>query len=131
MRVGFMKNRITGNKGVLGGVLGALITLTFSLGSMLLLNDFSLDFLLTIRNLPLGLIILLMAPIAGGFSAGMIGQDYARQAGLIAGVGASLVVFIAWLLFSWGAWEEVLSGLVIGFVWIFLSHLGSGFASHK
>lgn len=126
-----MKNVISSNRAVLGGVLGALITLLFSLGSMLLLYDFSLDFLLTIRNLPLGLIVLLLAPIAGGFSAGLIGHDLAHQAGLIAGIGASLVFVIAWLLFSWGSWEEVLSGLVIGFVWVFLTHLGSGFAQNK
>ena len=126
-----MKKKIPENRIILGGALGALITVAFSLGSMLLLNAFSLEFLRSIRNMPLGMIILLMAPIAGGFLAGLIGKNNARQAGLMAGIGASLVMIIAWVLISWGTWEEILSGLVIGFLWIFLSHLGSGFASPK
>lgn len=126
-----MKKRSITNRGVLGGVLGAMIALLFSLGSLLLFYDFSLGLLVSIRNMPLGLIILVLAPIAGGFSAGMIGKDDVRRAGLIARVGASSVVFITWLFISWGALDEALSGLVVGLVWIFLSYFGSSLASKK
>jgi hypothetical protein len=118
-------------KGVLGAVLGAGITLIFSLGSLLVLNNFSLERISPESNGPFGLLIVLMAPIAGGFLAGIIYQKNPRQAGLFAGIGASLVVFMAWMVISDFSWGGVLGGMVIGFVWIFISRLGGGFASHR
>jgi len=118
-------------KGVLGAVLGAAITLIFSLGSLLALNNLSLEPTAPFSNIPLGLIVTIMAPIAGGFSAGLVYHENPRQAGLFAGIGASLVVFSAWLVISGFSWAGVLGGLVIGFVWIFLSRIGGGFSSRR
>jgi hypothetical protein len=118
-------------KGVIGAVLGAGITLIFSLGSLLVLNNFSLERITPESNGPFGLLIVLMAPIAGGFLAGIFYQKNPHQAGLFAGFGASLVLLIPWLVISGFSWAGVLGGLIIGFVWIFLSRLGGGFSSHR
>lgn len=119
------------HKSVFGGLLGALITLIFSLGSLLVLNDFSAGSLAVTSPMPLGLVIMLMAPVAGGFSAGLIGHDNPHQAGLITGIGASLVILITWSVISGISWAAILGGLVISFVWIFLSRIGAGFTSSR
>ena len=115
----------------LGGVAGALVMLVFAFGSLLVINGFSLDQIAMPSNALLSLIIMLMSPIAGGFMAGLIAHEKPRQAGLLAGLMAGLLVLIAWLVMVGILWETLLSGLVVIFVWIFLSRLGAGFSTSK
>jgi hypothetical protein len=128
----FPRRDLLMNKKVgLGGVAGALVMLIFAFGSLLVFNGFSLDQIAMASNALLSLIIMLMSPIAGGFLAGLIAQQRPQQAGLLAGLAAGLVVLIAWLLLVGFSWESLLSGLVVSFVWIFLSHLGAGFSTQR
>jgi hypothetical protein len=102
--------------------------LVFALGGLLVINGFSLDQITSPSNAFLSLILMLMAPVAGGFLAGLIAQENSRQAGLLAGLMAGLVMLLAWLVMVGILWETLLSGLVLNFVWILLSRLGAGFA---
>lgn len=113
---------------VVGGVTGGVATFIFSLG-LLLLTGRSLDVTSLANNMLVSVMIMLMAPIAGGFVAGLVALSQVRQAGLLAGMGASLVVVISWLMMSAFSWEAVTSGLVIVFVWVYLSRLGAGFST--
>lgn len=115
---------------IFGGVVGALVIVAFALGSPLSLNRFSLDSI-SWNNLLLSLVVLLMAPIAGGFLAGWIGDKNPRQAGLLAGFGAGLVLLIAWSVIVGCSLEASLSAVVIGFIWVFLSRVGAGFSSTR
>lgn len=72
-----------------------------------------------------------MAPIAGGFVAGLIGRTNPPQAGLLAGLGGAFVILFSWLGIAGLSLETTLSGLVIGLLWVFLSRLGAGFSSAK
>lgn len=113
---------------LLGGLTGSILILVFSLAPLLLLNQV-LDF--TGSNLVIGSMLILLAPIAGGFTAGKISKTNPRLAGLIAGLGASLVVWIAWLFIAGISLQNMISGLVILFIWVLLARLASGFASTK
>jgi hypothetical protein len=115
----------------LGGVAGALVMMMFSFGSLVVINGFSLDQIALPSNALLSLIIMLMAPIAGGFIAGLIAQENLQQAGLFAGLIAGLTVLLAWLAMMGILWDTLLSGLVVMFVWIFLSRLGAGFSKGR
>ena len=112
-----------------GGVAGGGVTLIFALGILLIFNRFSLVFVTSTDNMLINLAAILLAPIAGGFLAGIIAVEKPRLAGLIAGLGASLFVFILWLVISGLVMESALSGLVISFVWVFLARIGAGFSS--
>jgi hypothetical protein len=112
-------------KTVLGGVVGGLVMLVFALG-ILLLSGASLGAVSLAKNLLLSMISLLISPIAGGFLAGLIGKTQAHHAGLISGLIAGLVVFVAWLVIAGFSWQSLISGLVLVLVWVFLSRLGAG-----
>jgi hypothetical protein len=116
-------------KVILGGIMGGLTTLLFSLGSLLLFNRFSLNSLYTPDNLLLNLVTMLISPFAGGFLAGLIGQSSPKRAGLLAGLGASLIIIIAWVVISGLSWSAILNGLIVGFVWVVLSRIGAGISS--
>ena len=115
----------------LAGVAGALMMLVFAFSSLLIINGFSLDQIALPSNLLRSLIIMLMSPIAVCFLAGLIAHEKFRQVGLIAGLIVGPVVLIAWLVLVGNLWETLLSGLVVMFVWIFISRLGSGFSTGR
>jgi hypothetical protein len=115
----------------LGAVFGALVMLIFAFGTLLVINGFSLDQIALPSNALFSLIIMLISPIAGGFLAGLIVHEKPRLAGFFAGLMAGLVVLIAWLVVVDFLWETLLSGLVVTFVWIFLSRLGAGFSTSR
>jgi hypothetical protein len=113
---------------VFGGVIGGILIVAFSIGLLLIFNEISVDFLSSISNVLISGIIILLAPIAGGFVAGKMGVSNPRQAGSIAGLSASLILAVSWLIFSGFNLQNLLTGLVLGFMWIVLARLASGFA---
>jgi MFS family permease len=117
------------DKAIFGGVIGALAILLFTFAMFLILADFfQVSLLESTVGIVISAVIILLAPFAGGFLAGLLGREDPRRAGLLAGLIASLVVFIAWLAMTALTIETILSGLVIVFVWIMLARLASGFA---
>lgn len=114
-------------RAVVGGVVGGLAMLIFSLG-LLLLTGLSFNVTSLANNMLASVIIMLMAPFAGGFLAGLIAKAHARQAGVLAGLGASLLVLFSWLVIAGISWAAVTSGLVTVFVWVNLSRWGAGFS---
>ena len=74
----------------------------------------------------ISVITILITPIAGGFTAALIGKSNPHRAGSIAGLGASLVILIAWLTIMGISGSTLLSGLVIGFIWVVLARITSG-----
>ncbi len=118
-------------KVILGGVGGGLVILAFALSILLIVNSFFPGMVANGDNLLVGMIPLLLAPIAGGFLAGLIGRPNPRQAGLIAGLLASLVIFIGWLVIVGLSVETILSGLVIIFLWVILARLFAGFSQPR
>lgn len=82
-------------KVIIGGGIGALVTLVFALGILLFLEGVLTDLLALVGNTVISLTTILLAPIAGGFLAGLISPSKPRQAGLIAGLAAGIFIFIA------------------------------------
>ena len=102
-----------GKRVIWGGVAGGGVTLIFALGILLIFNEFSLALVTSTNNMLVNLAAILLAPVAGGFLAGLIAGKNPHLAGLIAGLEASLVVFILWMAISGLVMESVLSGMVI------------------
>ncbi len=111
-------------KALLGSAAGGLAMLAFAFGLLLLIGQ-PLDIRSLAENLLVTGLVSLLAPIAGGFLAGLIGKGHARQAGLLAGLGASLVVLVFWLANTGLTWEAALSGLALVFVWGALARIGA------
>jgi hypothetical protein len=120
-------------KVLFGGIVGAVATLAFVFALLLIVNSFFVNIPTLTPNIVIGLITLLLAPIAGGFLAGLISRSNPLQAGLIAGLIASLIVFVAWLVIAGFSLETSLSGLVVVFCWVVLARMASSFAQpgHK
>jgi hypothetical protein len=118
-------------KVILGGVVGAIVILAFAFSILLIINSFFPGLISGANNLLIGLIPFLLAPVAGGFLAGLIGRQDPLKSGLMAGVIASLIVFIAWLVIAGLSLETILSGLVIVFVWVVLARIAAGFAQPR
>lgn len=111
----------------IGGIVGGAVTLVFAFTLLLVLNGFFMDFAAISNNAVVGIITILLTPVAGGFLAGLIGRQDPRKAGLIAGLTASLFIFAAWLVVSGLSFQTILTGLAIVFVWVMLSRLSGGF----
>ncbi len=118
-------------KVILGGIGGGLVILAFTLSIWLIINSFFPNLIADGNNLVVGMVPLLIAPIAGGFLAGLIGRPNPLQAGLIAGLLASLVIFIGWLVIVGLSVQTILSGLVIVFLWVVLARLFAGFSQPR
>ena len=114
----------------LGGSIGALVILIFSLGLLLLFNNFSLDFNFADNNLLFSIMTIFLAPVAGGFVAGLISRPQYQMAGLLAGAGAGVLLLTAWMGISGFSLRAGLSGGVIAFIWIVFARMASGFAKH-
>ena len=109
-------------------MIGALVIVMIAIGLPLLFNNFRMTLDGSASNLAFSLIAVLLGPVAGGFLAGWIGRPKPRQAGLIAGTIASLLVLAAWLVITGVSLQTFISGGVVVFVWVVLARLASGFA---
>lgn len=118
-------------KVILGGFVGAGVILATAFAILLVLNSIFPGVVTDTPNMFISLIPFLLAPAAGGFLAGLVGQANPLRAGLIAGVVASAIVFIAWLALVGFSLRTLLSGLVVVFVWIVLARAFSSFAQLK
>jgi len=120
-------------KVIFGGIAGAAVIIIFTLALMLVFDSFFAELISSTSNVLISLLVVLLAPIAGGFLAGLVGKPNPLQAGLLAGLIAGVFMFIAWLVIAGFSLETILSGLVILFVWVILARVASGFArlSHK
>lgn len=115
---------------ILGGVVGGVVILVFSFSILVIVNSFFPE-LTTGSNLWMGLLPMILAPVAGGFLSGLIGKQNPMQAGLIAGLLAGLVVFIGWVIYTGLRVETVLSGIVIVLLWVVLARVMAGFAQPR
>lgn len=119
------------NKRVLwGGLAGGGVILAFAFSILLIVNSAFPGFA-TGSNVWASLFPMLLAPVAGGFLAGLIGKPDPQRAGLIAGVIAGLGVFVAWLVVMGVSGETVLRGLVIVLIWVALARGMAGFAQPR
>ncbi len=115
-------------KVIFGGIAGAAVIIIFMLALTLVFDSFLTKLISSTSNVLISLLVVLLAPIAGGFLAGLVGKSNPFQAGLLAGLIAGVFMFIAWLVIVGFSLETVLSGLVILFVWVVLARVASGFA---
>jgi len=116
---------------VLGGLAGGFIMLIFTLGPLLLLTSVSSGSISGLSNGILGLLPILLAPVGGGFLAGLIGRSDPHLAGSIAGIIASVFMIIAWLVIVGFSLQTLIAGAVIAFMWIVLARLAAGFAKPR
>jgi hypothetical protein len=115
------------NKLVLGGIIGALVILVLTFGILMIISTLLGGLGMNQTTLVISVITIFLAPLAGGFTAGSIGRSNPKRAGLIAGISASLVVFVSWIIISGLVISNILSGLLLVFVWIVLTIIASGF----
>ena len=114
-------------KVIIGGVVGGAVIFVFSFGLLLLFNQWLTNLAASTTNLFVSLIIFLLAPISGGFLAGMIGKPNPRRAGLVAGTAAGVLVLIGLLLVFGFSFQTLLTGLAVVFVWVVLARISAGF----
>lgn len=114
-------------KVIIGGMVGAAVIFVFSFGMLLLLSQWLTNLATSTTNLLVSLIIFLLAPVGGGFLAGMIGKPNPRRAGLVAGANAGVLVLIGFLMVFGFSLQTLLIGLVVVFVWVVLARISAGF----
>ncbi len=118
-----MKRRV-----ILGGLTGGMVTLLFVFSIAFLFNSFLPGIYTSGENWILGLLPLLLAPMAGGFLAGVIARQDLRKAGTIAGGLAGIVILVGWLFLMSGSFTMVLRGAVIALIVFAFARTFSGFA---
>lgn len=116
---------------ILGGFLGGAAIVVVGVVILFAFNGFAPGLLASTTNVLLGLVPLVLAPIGGGFLAGLIGKSNPKLAGLIAGLLAALVLIIGWLIVVGLTYETIVGGLVVGFVWVILARVFAGFAGSR
>ena len=118
-------------KVILGGVLGAAAMLLFTISLLFVVSEFSTGSVLTGGATVVGIIAVLLSAVAGGFLAGLIGHSNPRRAGLIAGLGAGVVLSAAWLVISGMTFQSIISGTAIIFTWGIIARVAGGFARQR
>ena len=118
-------------KVILGSLVGALATLLLTFGILFGLITFSDGINVSTANVVISTITVLLAPVTGGFVAGLIGRSNPQHSGTFSGLIASLVIFIAWIVISGLNGSTLLSGVVIVFIWVMLARLAAGFLKPK
>ena len=118
-------------KVIWGGLAGGVATLAFAFSIILMVNSFFPGLISSGGDIWIGVLPLLIAPVGGGFLAGLISRSNPLQAGLIAGFMAGLVVFIGWIVLAGLSLETILTGLVIVFAWVILARVMAGFAQPR
>jgi hypothetical protein len=113
---------------LLGGLVGGLVTLLFAFSIVFLLNSYLPGFYASDGSWALGLLPLLLAPMAGGFLAGVIAKQNVRKAGSIAGGLAGIVILVGWLFLMGGSFAMALRGAVVALVIFAFARTFSGFA---
>lgn len=116
---------------ILGGITGGVAILAVGVVVLLAFNGFAPGLLAGTSNVLIGLVPLVLAPIAGGFLSGLIAKSDPKRAGLIAGLLATLVLLIGWLIVVGLTFDTVVGGLVVGFVWVILARIFAGFAAAR
>lgn len=116
---------------IISGVVGGVATLVFALALIYLMssffpNDFSLG-----ADSSLTLLPAFLAPIAGGFLAGLLAKDQAKQAGWIAGVLAGVVMLISWIWLMGFGYQVVLRGVVVFLLVAGLTRAFAGFSQKR
>jgi hypothetical protein len=111
---------------LIGSILGALVIFGISFGLLMLFSQS-----LAAANLAVNLIIFLLAPVAGGFLAGLVGRPNPRQAGTLAGSMASLMILATFLFIFSLSLQTLLTGLVVAFVWVLLARMSAGFSKTR
>lgn len=119
--------KLKAKKVLIGSAAGAFTTLFLTFGILFGLTAFSDGLTTSTANTVISTITILLAPVAGGFLAGLIGRTNPKKAGLFSGLSASLVILIAWLILTGISSSTLVSGVVIIFIWVLLSRLASGF----
>ncbi|MBG0786653.1 MAG: hypothetical protein H0S79_16270 [Anaerolineaceae bacterium] len=119
-----MRNRI------LGGVIGGLVILIFALSIVFLMNSLSPEFSAGEVGL-IGLAPALLAPMAGGFLAGLLAKEKAQQAGWIAGGLAGVVILVVWVILMGFSLQAILRGIVLCLVIAMVARAFAGFAKPK
>ncbi len=118
-------------KTILGAAVGAVTTLLLTFGIIFGLTSFSGSLTSSTVNTVISTMTILLAPVAGGFLAGLIGRSNPKKAGLFAGLSASLVILAAWLILTGFNSSTLVSGVVIIFIWVILARLASSFVRPK
>ena len=129
--MGVGKGLTLNNRIFLGGIAGAVVIFLISFGLLILFNQILTVLTVSTANIVVGLIVFFLAPVGGGFLAGMIGRPNPLRAGLIAGSVASVMILISFFLIFGFSFQTLVSGLVVVFVWIFLSRFSAGFARNR
>lgn len=117
-------------KMILGGLAGGLVILVFALSIIFLMNSLSPGFKAGEVGL-IGLAPALLAPMAGGFLAGLLAKEKAHQAGWIAGGLAGLVILVVWVVLMGFSVQAILRGMVLCLVIAMVARAFAGFAKPK
>lgn len=117
-------------KSILGGIVGGLVILVFALSIVFLMNSLYPEFSADEVGL-IGLAPALLAPMAGGFLAGLLAKEVAHQAGWIAGGLAGIVILITWVFLMGFSVQAILRGIVLCLVIAMVARAFAGFAKSK
>ncbi len=128
LRTGPNEEKSVDRKVIWGGIGGGAAILAVGVVVLFAFNGFAPGLLASTGNVLIGLVPLVLAPIAGGFLAGLIAKPDPKRAGLIAGLLAALVLLAGWLVVVGLTLDAVVGGLVVGFIWVILARVFAGFA---
>lgn len=115
-------------KVIFSGVVGGIVILVFAFFIVFLMRDLYPGLFSADQTNLFGLAPALIAPMAGGFLAGLLAKEKAKQAGWVAGGLAGLAILVGWVLLMGFSVQTILSGLVLGIVIAIVSRVFSGFA---
>jgi hypothetical protein len=115
---------------IIGGLVGGIAILVFAFSILTVINSI-FPAMAGGDNMWIELIPVVLAPVAGGFLSGLIGKNNPSRAGLIAGVLASLVIFVGWVIYAGLQFNTILRGIVIAFLWVILARVMAGFAQPR
>jgi len=115
-------------KAIIGGMIGGFIILAFAFSIVYLMSDLFPEFIVGGATSLINLAPALIAPIAGGFLAGLLAKENAKLAGWIAGGLAGAVVLVGWVILMGFFFQVFLRGLILGIVIAFVARVFSGFA---
>lgn len=113
---------------ILSGIAGGLATLIFALALIYLMSSIFPGYLSLDTNSALRLLPAFLAPVAGGFLAGLLAKEKAKQAGWIAGSLAGIVMLSGWVWLMGFGFQVVLRGIVVFLVVTGLTRAFAGFA---
>jgi hypothetical protein len=115
-------------KAIFSGVIGGFIILTFAFSIVYLMSDLFPGLVSEGTTSLINLAPALIAPIAGGFLAGLLAKENAELAGWIAGGLAGMVVLVGWVILMGFSISTFLRGLILGIVIAFVARVFSGLA---